>query len=165
MFKLEKIHTGQNPADMLTKGVTARFLLAFKHEGENKKFAKSEVQSIVQQVQQRWSCCDQSPSGILLVVEPNLPYLEILFSCDCNLGVLYTHSPYLGVQGYVLANSFADPWYCVNRSIFPWYFPYKRKHCNTTVYGIVLYWKRDCESVKRKCSGLLQGVSLHLFGL
>jgi hypothetical protein len=27
--------------------------------------------SIVQQVQQQWSCCDQSPSGILLVVEPD----------------------------------------------------------------------------------------------
>ena len=26
-----------------------------------------------------------------------------------------------------LANSFADPWYWVNRSIFPWYFPYKIK--------------------------------------
>ena len=41
--------------------------------------------------------------------------------------------------GCVLANSFADQWYWVNRSVFPWYFPYKRKHCNTTVYGIVLY--------------------------
>jgi hypothetical protein len=26
---------------------------------------------IVQQVQQQWSCCDQSPSGRLLVVEPD----------------------------------------------------------------------------------------------
>ena len=45
MLKLEKIHTSQNPTDMLTKGVTReklRFLLAFKHEGENKKFAKSK---------------------------------------------------------------------------------------------------------------------------
>ena len=55
--------------------------------------------------------------------------------------------------GCVLANSFSDRWYWVNRSIFPWYFPYKRKHCNTTVYGIVLYWKRDRESMKRKCNG------------
>ena len=35
----------------------------------------------------------------VLVVEPNLPDLEILFSCVCTLGVLYTHSPCLGVRG------------------------------------------------------------------
>ena len=40
--------------------------------------------------------------------------------------------------------------------------PIKRKHCKMTEYGIVLYWKRDCESVNRKCAVLLQGVSLHL---
>jgi hypothetical protein len=39
--------------------------------------------SIVQQVQQQWSCCDQSPSGRLLVVEPDyLPDSEVCFqSC------------------------------------------------------------------------------------
>ena len=83
----------------------------------------------------------------LLVVEPDLPDLEILFSHFCNLGVLYTHSPYFGVLGRslgefflgcVLANSYVDPWYLVNRSIFPWYFfPYKRKHCNMVLYGII----------------------------
>ena len=57
LLKLEKIHTSKNTADMLTKGVTREklsscsVLLAFKHEGENKKFSKSKVQSIVQQVQ------------------------------------------------------------------------------------------------------------------
>jgi hypothetical protein len=36
---------------------------------------------IVQQVQQQWSCCDQSPSGRLLVVEPDyLPDSEVCFS-------------------------------------------------------------------------------------
>ena len=40
---------------------------------------------------------------------------------------------------------------------FPWYFPYKREHCKSTGYGIVLYWKRDCESMKRKCSGFAAG--------
>ena len=106
-------------------------------------------------------------------MEPNLLDLEILFSCVCTLGVLYTHSPYLGVRGWspqemflgcVLANSFADPWYWVNRSIFPWYLSYKRKHCNMIVYGIILYCKqslwlcgRDCESVKRKCNGFVAG--------
>ena len=47
----------------------------------------------------------------------------------------YTQTPFLGVR--VLSNSFVNPWYLVNRSNFPWYFPYKRKHCNTTVYGII----------------------------
>ena len=101
-----------------------------------------------------------------MVVEPNLLDLEILFSHVCNPGVLYTHSPYLGVWGMsprefflgcVLANSIADPWYQVNPRFFPLYFPYKRKHCKTTEYGIVLYWKRDCESVKRKCNGFATG--------
>ena len=32
-------------------------------------------------------------------MEPNLPDPEILFSCVCNPGVLYTHSPCLGVRG------------------------------------------------------------------
>ena len=91
-------------------------------------------------------------------MEHNLPNPEILFSCDCNLGVMYTCSPCLGVLlGCVLANSIADPWYWVNPIIFPLYFPYKRKHCKTTEYGIVLSWKRDCESEKRKCSGFAAG--------
>ena len=56
----------------------------------------------------------------VLVVEPNLLDPKILFSHVCNPGVLYTHSPYLGVRGRspreiflgcVLANSIADPWY------------------------------------------------------
>ena len=37
--------------------------------------------------------------------------------------------------GCLLANSFVDSWYWVNHSIFPWYFPYNRNHCNKTVYG------------------------------
>ena len=102
----------------------------------------------------------------MLVVEPDLPNIEILFSCVCTPSVLYSHSPYLGVRGWsprelflgcVLTNSFANPWYWVNHSIFPWYFSYKRKQCNTTVYGIILYRKRDYESVKRKCSGFAAG--------
>ena len=59
--------------------------------------------------------------------------------------------------GCVLANSIADPWYWVNPIIFQMYLPYKRKHCKTTEYGIVLYWKRDYESMKRKCSGFAAG--------
>ena len=102
----------------------------------------------------------------MLVVEPNLRDPKILFSCDCNPGVLYTHSPCLGVWGWspqeffwgcLLANSIVDPCYWVNPRIFPLYFPYKRKHCKMTQYGIVLYWKRDRESVKRKCSGFATG--------
>ena len=59
--------------------------------------------------------------------------------------------------GCVLANNIVDPWYWVNPIIFPLYFPYKRKNCKTTMYGIVLYWKRECESVKRKCSSFTAG--------
>jgi hypothetical protein len=51
-LKLEKIHTSQNPADMLTKGVTreklvpAQFHLVFKNEDEDEKFSRSKkVQS------------------------------------------------------------------------------------------------------------------------
>ena len=57
----------------------------------------------------------------------------------------------------MFANSIAGPWYWVNPRIFPLYFPYKRKHCKTTKYGIVLYWKRDCEGVKRKCNSFAAG--------
>ena len=108
----------------------------------------------------------QGEKALLLVVEPNLPDPEILFSCDCNPWVLYTRSPCLGVQGRsprifflgcMLANSIMDPWYWVNPRIFPLYFPYKREHFKSTGYGIVLYWKRDCESVKRKCSSFVAG--------
>ena len=62
-------------------------------------------------------------------------------------------APDFFLGGCVLANSIADPWYSVNPRIFPLYFPYKREHCKSTGYGIVLYWIRDCESVKRKCNG------------
>jgi hypothetical protein len=49
-LKLEKIHTSQNPADMLTKGVTKEKMssfsvqLVFKHEGEDEKFSRSKVE-------------------------------------------------------------------------------------------------------------------------
>ena len=53
-LKLEKIHTSQNPIDMLTKGVTREKMsslsvqLAFKHEDEdeNDKFSRSKVEYI-----------------------------------------------------------------------------------------------------------------------
>ena len=47
-LKLEKIHTSQNLADMLTKGVTREkpsscsIQLVFKHEGEDEKFSRSK---------------------------------------------------------------------------------------------------------------------------
>ena len=47
-------------------------------------------------MQQWWSCCDQSLSGRLLVVERDLLDLEILFSDVYAPGVLYTHFPCLG---------------------------------------------------------------------
>ena len=32
-------------------------------------------------------------------MEPDLPDPDILFSCVCTLGVMYTHSPFFGVWG------------------------------------------------------------------
>jgi hypothetical protein len=60
--------------------------------------------SIVQQVQQQWSCCDQSPSGRLLVVEPDyLPDSEVCFSCAWtpfpNGGVWGGFPPHNCLQG------------------------------------------------------------------
>ena len=118
--------------------------------------------------------------SLLLVVEPDLPDLEMLFSHVCTPDLLYTRSPTLGFGGEapenfflgcLLANIFADPWYCVNRSIFPWYFSYKRKHCKN---GCVLYCSIvnnlcDCvrETVRAwrgSAAVLMHVVSLHLFG-
>jgi hypothetical protein len=62
--------------------------------------------SIVQQVQQQWSCCDQSPSGRLLVVEPDyLPDSEVCFSHawtpfpNGGVGGISPHKCHQGVQG------------------------------------------------------------------
>jgi hypothetical protein len=44
--------------------------------------------SIVYQVMQQWSCCNQSPNGILLVVEPNyLLDIYVGMSIPLRLGV------------------------------------------------------------------------------
>ena len=51
------------------------------------------------QMKQWWSCCDQSPSGILLVVEPDLPDSEMLMlNHVCTPVLLYTRLNW-GVQG------------------------------------------------------------------
>ena len=34
---------------------------------------------------------------------------------------------------------------------------YHNGYCSVLDVGTVLYWKRDCESVKRKCSGFAAG--------
>ena len=67
-------------------------------------------------------------------MEPDLPDTEILFSDVCTTGCL-------------LSKSFVDPWYWVNRSISHGIYPIKEKHCNTAMYGIVLY----CSIVKNLC--------------
>ena len=92
--------------------------------------------------------------------------MRVQGQCPRDTGFWGQHPQEMGVWGQspqeiflgcVLANSIMDPWYWVNPRIFPLYFPYKRKHGKTTEYGIVLYWKRDCESVKRKCSSFVVG--------
>ena len=75
-------------------------------------------------------------------MEPDLPNLEILFSCVCTPGVLYTCSPTLGFGGRALEKFFWDVcWPTVlwthgigltvvfSHGISP----IKEKHCNTTV--------------------------------
>jgi hypothetical protein len=57
------------------------------YEGEDEKFSRSKKDHSPT-VQQRWSCCDQYPSGRLLVVEPDyLPNSKVfVFShvyCKC----------------------------------------------------------------------------------
>jgi hypothetical protein len=84
-LKLEKIHTNQNPPYMLTKVITreTEFLISSSWPSSmkvNMRNFPGPRWIIVQQVEQQWSCCDQSPSGRLLVVEPDyLPDLEVLF--------------------------------------------------------------------------------------
>ena len=53
---------------------------------------------------------------LLLVVEPNLPNPEILFSCVCTLGVLYTHSPCLRVWGKAPEKFFWDVCWKIGRA-------------------------------------------------
>jgi hypothetical protein len=83
-LKLEKIHTSQNPIDMLTKGET-EFLLSFSWSSRMKVKMINFLgprSIIVQQVQQQWSCFDLSPSGRLLVMEPDyLPDSDVCFNC------------------------------------------------------------------------------------
>jgi hypothetical protein len=43
--------------------------LAFKHEGEDENFSGPRWSIVQVGTTTRWSCCDQSPSGRLLVVE------------------------------------------------------------------------------------------------
>ena len=85
-------------------------------------------------------------------MEPDLLDSYMLFSRVCTPGLLYTRSPTLGFKGEapeklffgcLLANSFADPWYWIDRSIFHGIYPIKEKNCNMVVYGIVLYCKQS----------------------
>ena len=82
---------------------------------------------------------------------------SLIFQIERYYSVVFVTQVYCTLFPPALANSFTNSWYWVNRIIFPWYFPYKRKHCNTTVHGIILYWKRDCESMKRKCNSFAAG--------
>ena len=81
-------------------------------------------------------------------MEPDLPYPEILFSHVCTPGVLYTHSSCFGFRGWSPREKKLDVcWPTVlwthgigltvvfSHGISP----IKEMHCNTDVYGIVLY--------------------------
>ena len=106
----------------------------------------------------------------MLVEENDLLDREmLLINCICTTCLLYTwpswglHPLIKGIRGRrprrkflrcMLANNFVDPWYWVTHSIFPWYFPYKRKNCNTAMYGIVLY----CSIVNNLCDCMRETV-------
>ena len=90
----------------------------------------------------------------MLVVDPYLPDPKILFQ----------------LSGMCVGNSYVNPWYWVNRSIFPWYF-FPIKERIITRLCIVLYCIEnnlcDCvrETVRARrgsAAVLLQVVSLHL---
>jgi hypothetical protein len=55
---------------------------------------------IVQQVQQQWSCCDQSPSGRLLVVEPD--YLPNSYEGQRNCRIHNSWPPTLRGMNFFL---------------------------------------------------------------
>ena len=89
----------------------------------------------------------------LLVVEPNIPDPKILFSCDCNPGVLYTRSPFLGVRGNELRTHGIGLTLEFSHCISP------IKESIVKRLSMVLYCIGSlyCESVKRKCSGFAAG--------
>ena len=72
--------------------------------------------------------------------------------------------PILGFKGCVLANIYVDPWYWINRSIFPWYFSPIKESIVTRLCIALQHCKqslclcgRNYESMKRKCSGFDAG--------
>ena len=71
-------------------------------------------------------------------MEPDLLDPEILFSCVCTPGVLYTHSPCLWDVCWptVLRTHGIGLTVVFSHGISP----IKEKHCNTDRYGIVLYY-------------------------
>ena len=103
-------------------------------------------------------------------MEPNLPYPEILFSCDCNLGVLYTHSPYLGVRGKFFLDVCLPIvlWtHGIGLTIVSSHGISPMKESIVTQLCMVLFCiRRETVRARRGSAAvLLQGVSLHLSGL
>ena len=81
-------------------------------------------------------------------MDPNLPDPEILFSHFCNPGVLYTHSPCLGVRGNVCWPTVLQTHGIGLTVVFSHGIsPIKEKHCITAGCGIVLY----CSIVNNLC--------------
>ena len=87
-------------------------------------------------MQQRWSCCDQSSSGILLVVDPDIPDSEMLFGHVGTSGLLYTRSPTFWYVSWptVLRTYVIGLTVLFSHGISP----IKEKHCNTIGYGMYI---------------------------
>ena len=98
-------------------------------------------------------------------MEQYIPDTEILFSHVYTPGVMYTHSPYFGFRGFgggAPENFFWDVCWPTVLWTHGIGLTLELSHCispikENIVDGIVLYWKRDCESVKKKCNSFAAG--------
>ena len=72
-------------------------------------------------------------------MEPNLLDPEILFSCICTPGVLYTHSPCLGVWDVCWPTILRTHGIGLTVIFSHGIAPIKENHFNTTRYGMVFY--------------------------
>ena len=114
------------------------------------------------------------PFSLLFLRQIQVLVVEILFSCDCNPGVLYTRSPCLGVRGRSPRFFFWDVcWPTVLRT-HGIGLTLEFSHCISPIkesivkrLSMVLYCigREAVRAWRGSASVLLQGVFLHLSGL
>ena len=148
LLKLEKIHTSQNPADILTKGVAREKLSSysvsvglqewrwkykiFQVQGPEHSPSSSVVVELLWSVS-KWEIvgCGAWYSRCKDIIQLCLYPRCTVHSFPMPWGLGAVRLRKMGVRGWspreiflgcVLANNYVDPWYWVNCSIFPWYF-------------------------------------------